>query len=79
MIILTKSCVILLGIGAKEQAAELVDLNCLYLPVVVIINSSFNSEFCIYAGLNICLYDREGLHTENSLVALLYYLIFYLV
>jgi len=44
---------ILRGIRVKEQTAELVDINCLDLPVVVIINSSFGSEFCVCADLSV--------------------------
>lgn len=46
---LIKSCVILIGIWVKEQTAELVDISCLDLPVVAIINISFGSEFCVCA------------------------------
>lgn len=66
---LTKSCVILIGIRVKEQTGELMDINCLDLPVVVIINCSFSSRvlhLCrlvsgalLIPELNMCLYDKE--------------------
>lgn len=64
-----KNCVILIGIRVKEQTAELMDINSLDLPVVVIINCSFSSRvlhLCrlvsgalLIPELNMCLYDRE--------------------
>lgn len=51
--VLIKGCIILIGIRVKEQTAELVDINYLDLPVEMIINSSFVSEFCICADLSV--------------------------
>lgn len=46
---LKESCVILIGIWVKEQTGELVDINCLDLPIMAVISSSFGSEFCVCA------------------------------
>lgn len=51
--VLIKSCVILIGIRVKEQTAELVDINCLDLPVGQSLIVLFGSEFCVCADLSV--------------------------
>lgn len=59
--VLIKSCKILIGIRVKEQAAELVDINCLDLPVVVIIDS-FSAQSS--ASVQTCQCGIAGTRTE---------------
>lgn len=59
--ILIKSCKILIGIRVKEQTAELVDINCLDLPVVVIIDS-FSAQSS--ASVQACQCGIAGTRTE---------------